>query len=179
MTLQNQMPPRAQETVSLSGLRPPALPADEWIPLDELIQRWATFAHVTTSAVGLAAASAAFAALAAETAARHSTVNACYPSVLSASPPPAALIESMMSGLDEARQCWLEALGHLHRLPNGAQDEEAMLLAASLGAQSLRHSQHLLALSARLCYHLHYCDRHRSAQAEQSSPASAAQGEQP
>jgi hypothetical protein len=114
------------------------------MPLDDLIQRWAAFAHATISAVGLAAASAAFAALAAETAARHVTVSA-------ASPTPAALLDSVYSDLDEARQCWLEALTHLHRLPNGVSDEEAAQLVPTLGTQSLRHYQHLLALSARLC----------------------------
>jgi hypothetical protein len=106
------------------------------VPLDDLIQRWATFAHATTSAIGLSAA------LAAETAARHVAIAAVAP---------AALPDSMLRDLDEARQCWLEALAHLHRLPNGAPDEEGTQLVPALGAQSLRHSQCLLALAARLC----------------------------
>lgn len=141
----NQRSPRATETASLSGLSFPALPAVEWMPLDELIQSWAAFAHVTTSAAGLSATSAAFAALAAETTARHVAVEASH----SQPATPVALPDVVSNDLDEARQCWLEALGHLSRMSASA-DDEAALLVAHLGAQTVRHSQQLLALCARL-----------------------------
>lgn len=118
------------------------------MPLDELIQSWATFAHATTCHAGLSAASAAFAALSAETAARHAACRS-----LAALVAPVGLPDSVYSALDQARQCWLEALDYLHCLHclrACAPDDEAVSLAAPLCAQSLRHSQRLLAIYARL-----------------------------
>jgi len=53
-----------------------SLPQPEWMPLAGLIQSWAAFAHETTSAAGLYAVSSAFAALASETSARGSYLEA-------------------------------------------------------------------------------------------------------
>lgn len=53
-----------------------SLPTVEWMPLDALIQSWAAFAHETTSAAGLFAASSAFAALACESSARAAYLEA-------------------------------------------------------------------------------------------------------
>src|SRR5579863_7245126 len=73
-----------------SSLNIPGLPSVEWMPLDGLIQSWADFAHETTSAAGLFAASCAFAALACESAALASYLEAenyrCTSDVLSWSP---------------------------------------------------------------------------------------------
>lgn len=60
-----------------------SLPQPEWMPLDGLIQSWAAFAHETTSAAGLFAASCAFAAFACERSALASyqeTENHRHPS---------------------------------------------------------------------------------------------------
>jgi hypothetical protein len=71
MTQPHHVPDQPQETVlSLST------PSIEWMPLDGLIQSWADFAHETTCAAGLFAASAAFAALACECAALSSYLEA-------------------------------------------------------------------------------------------------------
>lgn len=144
MTLQNQRPPYAQESIFPSSLRPPALPAVEWTPLDELIQSWATFAHATTNPVGLSAASAAFAALAAKTTARHVAV---FADGLGAS----RLPDSVYVDLDEACDHWLLALGHLgHLSSEGEEPDEAVQMLADLGRLSVQHQQSLFALSARL-----------------------------
>lgn len=141
MTLQNQHSSRAQEAISPSGLHPPALPAVEWTPLDELIQGWATFAHATTNPVGLAAASAAFAALAVETTARH---VAAFTGGLGAG----RLPDSVYVDLDEACDYWLLALGHLSS--EGQERDETGPLLADLGRLSMQHQQSLFALSVRL-----------------------------
>lgn len=71
MTLTNHPADQSSETaLSVS------LPQPEWIPLDGLIQSWAAFAHETTSAAGLFAASCAFAALACESSALASYLEA-------------------------------------------------------------------------------------------------------
>jgi hypothetical protein len=134
---------RQESLLPADGLLLPALPAVEWMPLDELIQSWAAFAHASTSHAGLSAARAAFAALSAETAARQSSATA-----VSA----ASLPDTIYSELEEARQRWQEALDFLRCLPSCVQDDEAVPLVASLSALSQRHSLRLLAIYARLCY---------------------------
>jgi hypothetical protein len=114
------------------------------MPLDELIQSWATFAHATTSPTGLSAVSAAFAALAAETTARHVAV---FAGRLGAS----RLPDSVYVDLDEACDHWLLALGHLgHLSREGQESDETAPLLAELGRLSVQHQQSLFALSARL-----------------------------
>ncbi len=75
-----------------------SLPVADWSPLDEIIQAWATFAHATRSAAGLCAVSAAFAALAAESAARHVAVEARL-----RNPESRLLPDSVLSDMGEAR----------------------------------------------------------------------------
>src|SRR5260370_34688397 len=103
------------------------LPA-EWVPLDELIQAWASFGRATRSLEGLQATSHAFAALALETRARASYAQAMregqamqWPSLLSS-----ALSEATVS-LSGACEDWLKAEDSLSQLV-GRQDEEAAVL---------------------------------------------------
>jgi len=81
------------------------------MPLDGLIQSWAAFAHETTSGPGLYAASSAFAALASETSARSSyleadTLRDRYQ--LSWSPRIQGTLITALSELSEACQRWIE-----------------------------------------------------------------------
>ena len=71
MTLTHPVPDQSRETAL--SVSPPFV---EWMPLDGLIQSWADFAHETTSAAGLFAASAAFAALACESSALAAYLDA-------------------------------------------------------------------------------------------------------
>jgi len=121
-----------------------SLPVADWSPLDEIIQAWATFAHATRSAAGLCAVSAAFAALAAESAARHVAVEARL-----RNPESRLLPDSVLSDMGEARLRWLEALGHLSRV-RPAQDEEAAPLIAQAAVQADHHGCHLQALALSL-----------------------------
>ena len=73
MSLMNSVP---DAPFPESSLNIPDLPSVEWMPLDGLVQSWADFAHETTSAAGLFATSAAFAALACESAALASYLEA-------------------------------------------------------------------------------------------------------
>jgi len=117
MTLTNHVPDQQSPETALSV----SLPTVEWIPLDGLIQFWADFAHETTSAAGLSAVSSAFAALASETSARGSCLEAeamRTRSQLSWSPRIQAQQISALSELSEACQRWIEAGQWLSRLPS-------------------------------------------------------------
>jgi len=89
-----------------------SIPQPEWMPLDGLIQPWADFAHETTSAAGLFAASAAFAALACESSALASYLEAenhrCTRDVLSWSPRIQANRVEALTQLSTACQHWME-----------------------------------------------------------------------
>ncbi len=132
---------------------PASLPTVEWSPLDEIIQTWADFAHVTRSAAGLCAVSAAFAALAAESAARATAIEVGLREsaglILPRKRRRAALPDSVFTDLNEARLRWLEALWSLGRV-RAVQDEEAAPLLANAGEQAACQAQHLLHLSLRL-----------------------------
>src|SRR5579863_6911308 len=95
-----------------SSLNIPGLPSVEWMPLDGLIQSWADFAHETTSAAGLFAASAAFAAFACEGAALASYLEAedrrSRGDVLSWSPRIQDSRLEALTQLSTARQHWIE-----------------------------------------------------------------------
>jgi len=71
MALSNRVPNQSPETAL-----PVSTSTMEWMPLDGLIQQWVDFAHETTSAAGLFAASTAFAALACERAALSAYLDA-------------------------------------------------------------------------------------------------------
>ena len=87
-------------------------PSMEWMPLDGLIQSWADFAHETTSAAGLFAASCAFAALACESSALASYLEAenrrCTCDGLSWSPRIQANRVEALTQLSTACQHWIE-----------------------------------------------------------------------
>lgn len=116
MTLTNYPSDQQSPETALSV----SLPTVEWMPLDGLIQSWAAFAHEVTSGPGLYAASSAFAALASETSALSSyleadTLRARYQ--LSWTPRIQGTFSTALRELSEACQRWIEVEQWLTRCP--------------------------------------------------------------
>lgn len=114
MTLTNHISDQQHLATSLRVSDSPV----EWMPLDDLIQSWASFASEATNAACLFATSAAFAALACESSARASYLEAedrCSRLSLSWSPRIQADRMEALTQLSTACHHWLMVEPHLAR----------------------------------------------------------------
>jgi len=128
---------------------PSTLPA-EWVPLDALIQAWASFGRATRSLEGLQATSHAFAALALETRARASYAQAMREGQAMQWPPHlSSAFSEATASLSDACEDWLKAEDSLSQLV-GRQDEEAAVLVPDVTTKVTCHAQHLFRLFLRM-----------------------------
>lgn len=135
------------ETLNDPG--PGGLPT-EWTPLDDLIQTWAGFAHMTISQAGLEAASSAFTALALETRARQGYADALHVrKSLCWTPRWQMLLHHTLCDLSDACAQWIAAAELLSRVQT-TQDEEAVRSVPDVGRAVACHVQHLFSLFLRL-----------------------------
>ncbi len=92
-----------------------------WIPLDALVEQWATFGGTFFSYPALMATSAVFSAFSCETSALQLYNDACNAEVRNAEITVRALLEQVIDDLQEASSRWMSTLYWLERFASGEQ----------------------------------------------------------